>query len=153
MSGPPAILETVLYASDLDAAEAFYAGLFGLVPVRRLAGRFVFLRAAGGMLLIFDPVHSGAQNPANPIPRHGAMGPGHVCFAATADEMPGWRARLAAHDVSIEAEHVWPGGARSIYLRDPAGNSVELGEPRMWGPGGGPEPDGQAPADPVNPLP
>jgi hypothetical protein len=26
----------------------------------------------------------------------------------------------------------WPGGGRSIYFRDPAGNSVELGTPAIW---------------------
>lgn len=133
MTRPPAILETVLYAGDLDAAEAFYADVFGLSVVRRLAGKFVFLRCASGMLLIFDPGQSAAANPKNPIPRHGATGPGHVCFAATAEEMPHWQARLAGHGVPIEADHVWPDGARSLYVRDPAGNSVELGEPRMWG--------------------
>lgn len=133
MTRPPAILETVLYAHDLDAAEAFYTEVFGLTRVRRLEGKFVFLRCAGGMLLLFDPAQSAAPNSDNPIPRHGARGPGHVCFAARAEDLPGWRARLAAHGVPVEAEHAWPGGARSLYLRDPAGNSVELAEPRMWG--------------------
>ena len=26
----------------------------------------------------------------------------------------------------------WPNGARSLYFRDPAGNSVEIAEPRLW---------------------
>ena len=31
----------------------------------------------------------------------------------------------------------WPGGGRSIYFRDPAGNCVELVTPGVWGlPGG-----------------
>ena len=35
--------------------------------------------------------------------------------------------------VEIEAEFEWPQGGRSIYFRDPAGNSVEFAEPRIWG--------------------
>ena len=128
-----AILETVLYADDLDAAEAFYTDVFGLQVVTRLPGRFVFLRCGPGMLLLFDPAESARPNPDNPIPRHGARGQGHVCFAATAEEMPRWQARLREKGIAIEADHRWPSGARSLYVRDPAGNSVELGEPRMWG--------------------
>lgn len=128
-----AILETVLYAADLTAAEAFYTRVLGLTVVRRLSGKFVFLRCGAGMLLVFDPAAALAPNPGNPVPRHGATGPGHVCFAARAEEFAAWRARLAAEGVEIEAEHRWPGGALSLYFRDPAGNSVELGEPRMWG--------------------
>jgi len=26
----------------------------------------------------------------------------------------------------------WPQGGRSIYFRDPAGNSLEFAEPRIW---------------------
>lgn len=133
MDRADAILETVLYARDLAAAEAFYTGVFGLEVLRRLEGKFVFLRCGAGMLLIFDPDQSALPNPKNPIPRHGAEGPGHVCFAAGATGIDGWRARFAALGLDLEADHSWPGGARSLYLRDPAGNSVEVGEPRMWG--------------------
>ena len=132
---PPAlsILETALYAADLPAAEAFYTRVIGLEVVRRLAGKFVFLRCGAGMLLVFDPAAAAAPDPANPIPRHGATGPGHVCFAVDAGDLDAWRAHLAAEGVPIEAEHRWPDGALSLYVRDPAGNSVELGEARMWG--------------------
>lgn len=127
-----AILETVLYAEDLDAAEAFYTRVFGLAVVRRLAGSFVFLRCGPGMLLIFDPVRSARPDPRNPIPRHGAIGAGHMCFAAEAAEIEGWKAHFAELGIALEAEHRWPGGAHSLYLRDPAGNSIEVGEARMW---------------------
>ena len=29
----------------------------------------------------------------------------------------------------------WPEGGRSIYFRDPAGNSLELAPPTLWGGG------------------
>lgn len=129
-----AILETVLYAGDLAAAEAFYTKVFGLEVVTRLEGKFVFLRCGPGMLLIFDPAQSAVEDPANPIPRHGAQGAGHVCFACgPGQDIPAWRAHFAAQGIAIETDHVWPTGARSLYVRDPAGNSVEVGEPKMWG--------------------
>ncbi len=136
---PAAILETALYAADLDAAEAFYGGVLGLARLARAGERHVFFRLAGAVLLVFNPaetVHPPAPG-ALPVPPHGATGPGHVAFAATAAELDRWRARLEAAGVAIEADFRWPGrdgaeGARSIYVRDPAGNSVEFAEPRLW---------------------
>jgi len=128
-------LETALYAADLDAAEAFYGGLLGLPKVIRAGGRHVFFRLDGAMLLIFNPaetVHPPAEG-ALPVPPHGAHGAGHVAFAATAAELDTLRARLKAAGVAIEADFAWPNGARSLYVRDPAGNSVEFAEPRLWG--------------------
>jgi catechol 2,3-dioxygenase-like lactoylglutathione lyase family enzyme len=131
---PSAILETVLYAEDLAAAEAFYRDVLGLEVYAKADGRQVFLRCGAQMLLIFDPrvTAKGSANPRLPVPPHGAQGPGHVCFAASAAEIDAWRARLAAHGIAIEADFEWPGGGRSIYFRDPAGNSVEFAEPRIW---------------------
>jgi catechol 2,3-dioxygenase-like lactoylglutathione lyase family enzyme len=133
---PEAILETALYTGDLAAAEAFYGGLLGLPVAGKLAGRHVFFRVGAGMLLVFDPAATerAAHDPALPVPVHGARGPGHVCFAASREEIARWRARLVAAGVEIEAEFDWPNGARSLYLRDPAGNSVEFAEPRLWAP-------------------
>ena len=83
---------------------------------------------------LFDPAATERppSGPPLPVPPHGARGPGHVAFAATAAELDRWRERLVAARVEIEADFLWPGGARSIYVRDPAGNSVELTEPRLW---------------------
>ena len=132
---PPAILETALYAPDLDAAEAFYGTLLGLPKVTRAGNRHVFFRLPAAMLLIFNPAETAKPptDPALPVPPHGAHGPGHLAFAATADEIDQWRQRLAAAGVAIEADFRWPGSnARSLYVRDPAGNSVEFAEARLW---------------------
>jgi catechol 2,3-dioxygenase-like lactoylglutathione lyase family enzyme len=67
------------------------------------------------------------------VPPHGALGPGHICFRATAAELDAWVGRLAAKAVAIEADFEWPRGGRSIYFRDPAGNCLEIAEPRIWG--------------------
>jgi catechol 2,3-dioxygenase-like lactoylglutathione lyase family enzyme len=131
----PAILETVLYAADLDAVEAFYGGTLGLERIARAADRHVFFRCEGQVLLIFNPGETVKPPPpgALPVPPHGATGPGHVCFKASAAEIRGWRAKLEAAGVPIEADFEWPQGGRSIYFRDPAGNCLEFAEPRIWG--------------------
>jgi catechol 2,3-dioxygenase-like lactoylglutathione lyase family enzyme len=133
---PPAgILETVLYARDLDAIETFYRDVLGLEPFASVPGRHLFYRCGGQVLLIFNPeaTEVPAAPDALPVPTHGARGPGHVCFRATAAEIDGWVERLAAKSVAIEADFEWPRGGRSIYFRDPVGNCLEFAEPRIWG--------------------
>lgn len=136
MANPPClrILETALYAADLDAAEAFYGGVLGLERILRSGTRHVFWRCGDGVLLIFNPDETRIPAPegAPPVPEHGAAGAGHLCFAASGEELDAWAARLAAAGVAIEADFRWPNGARSIYVRDPAGNSVEFAEPGLW---------------------
>lgn len=133
---PSGILETVMYAVDLDATEAFYADVLGMVPFSKLAGRQLFYRCGGQVLLIFNPEATVVPPPADaklPVPPHGAAGEGHVCFRASRDEIDDWKRRLEAASVAIEADFVWPSGGRSIYFRDPAGNCLEFAEPKIWG--------------------
>jgi catechol 2,3-dioxygenase-like lactoylglutathione lyase family enzyme len=132
---PTGVLESVLYADDLDAAEAFYSDVLGLTRFSRVEGRHVFFRCGDQMVLIFRaratrvPPAPGAL----PVPPHGADGPGHLCFRAGAAEIDAWRRHLEAAGVAIESDFVWPSQGRSIYFRDPAGNSVEFAEPKIWG--------------------
>jgi catechol 2,3-dioxygenase-like lactoylglutathione lyase family enzyme len=133
---PAAILESALYVSDLDAAQAFYGEILGLPLLTRIEGRHVFFRCGAGVLLLFDPQATRDPAPAGaqlPVPPHGATGQGHLCFAATAQEITDWISRLEAHGIAIEADFEWPNGGRSIYCRDPSGNSIEFAEPRIWG--------------------
>lgn len=133
---PSAILESALYVNDLAAAEAFYAGVLGLERIARVEGRHVFFRCGRGVVLLFDAEATSIAPPPDaklPVPPHGATGHGHLCFAATAGEIAGWKAHLEARGVTIEADFDWPSGGRSIYFRDPAGNSIEFAEPRIWG--------------------
>jgi catechol 2,3-dioxygenase-like lactoylglutathione lyase family enzyme len=131
----PSVLEAALYVDDLDAAEAFYGGVLGLQRIRREGNRHVFYRAGQGVLLIFNPAATEVVDPAAavPVPPHGARGPGHLAFRAEPAGLDAWRARLVAADVEIEAEIAWPGGGRSVYFRDRAGNSLEVAEARLWG--------------------
>jgi catechol 2,3-dioxygenase-like lactoylglutathione lyase family enzyme len=81
------------------------------------------------MFLLFNA--QVTQHPTGEVPAHGAHGPGHVAFAATAQEIPAWREQLQRQGVEIEAEIAWPGG-HSLYFRDPAGNSIEVATPATW---------------------
>ncbi len=135
MTTPPeAILESALYAEDLDAAEAFYGGVMGLQRIGRVASRHVFFRCGAGVLLIFNPSATEISGPKSPlpVPAHGARGPGHLCFAAEPLGLDAWRQRLVDAGIVIETEIRWPQGGRSFYFRDPAGNSLEVAEARIW---------------------
>ncbi len=124
------VLETCLYAEDLDAASAFYGQVLGLHEVTRKEGRHVFFRCGGSMLLVFNPTETSTDTNAPP---HGAHGPGHVAFAVPPEELEEWRRYLEDHGVPIEAEGEWRDGLSSLYVRDPAGNSVELAPRQIWG--------------------
>lgn len=130
------VLESALYAENLEETAAFYADVLGLEHVATAEGRHVFFRAGNGVVLLFRP-SATRQTPAPdarvPVPPHGTAGQGHLCFAATADEIDLWHGRLGRAGVAIEADFEWPQGGRSIYFRDPAGNSIEMAEPRIWG--------------------
>jgi len=124
------IFETVIYASDLVAAERFYTDVLGLEKYSGF-GVAVSFRLDRGVLLIFDP--DQAILPNRGVPSHGPHGPGHLAFAARSDELDAWREHLRAHSVEIEMEVHWEQGGTSIYFRDPAGNSIELAPPTLWG--------------------
>lgn len=135
-SPPSGILETVLSATDLAAAEAFYHDVLGFEPFARSEGRHVFYRCGNQVFLIFNPNETSkppAPGARLPVPPHGARGQGHVCFRASAEEIVAWRKHLQANGVAIEADFEWPDGGRSIYFRDPAGNCLEIAEPKIWG--------------------
>lgn len=133
---PTGILESALYVDDLDAAEAFYGGIMGLERIAGVPGRHVFFRCGDGVLLLFDPdktVVPPAPDARLPVPPHGARGDGHLCFRGSGDEIVRWKTHLEKNGVAIEADFEWPQGGRSIYFRDPAGNSLEFAEPKIWG--------------------
>jgi len=91
--------------------------------------------AARALVLLFNADATEippAPDAKLPVPPHGARGPGHLCFAATGEEIERWKESLTASGVAIEAELEWPNGGRSIYFRDPSGNSLEFAEPSIW---------------------
>ena len=132
MLKPAGLLEACLYAPDLEAAENFYRKILGLAVYSRDPGRDIFFRCARGMFLVFNPSQTSRSGNSG-VPQHGATGPGHVAFRVEDEEVEDWKAHLRAQGVEIEKELSWPGGGRSLYFRDPAGNSVELATARLWG--------------------
>ena len=135
---PHGVLETALCVDDLDAATRFYSTVLGLKQHSAHPGRHVFFYCGPGMLLLF---HAGVTRVAAPgpeggggfIPPHGTTGQGHVAFCIQDSEIDPWKSRLAVAGVALESEIVWPEGGHSMYFRDPAGNSLELATPKLWG--------------------
>jgi catechol 2,3-dioxygenase-like lactoylglutathione lyase family enzyme len=121
------ILETALYAEDLEVAEAFYTRVMGLEVYARLEGRHVFFRCGAAMFLVFNPNRTEKEKDSP----HGCRGRGHVAWAASAEELDDWRRWLEKEGLEVK-EMIWPKGGRSLYFSDPAGNSLELTTPETW---------------------
>lgn len=125
------LVEIGVYVDDLEGAERFYAGVLGLSIRGKEAGRHVFFQVSDrAMLLVFRPE---ATLRGDLLPAHGARGPGHFALGIAREDLDAWRLRLKEHGVAIEHEEAWPRGGHSLYFRDPAGNSVELITPGVWG--------------------
>lgn len=132
---PTGVLEAAVYVDDLDAAEGFYAGVVGLDVITRHDPRHVFFACGTSVVLAFvaeETVVPPGEDKL-PVPPHGAVGPGHICFSVPGEDLDGWVEHLSAKGIGIESDFHWPHGPRSIYVRDPAGNSVEFAEPKLWG--------------------
>jgi catechol 2,3-dioxygenase-like lactoylglutathione lyase family enzyme len=131
---PSAILETCLYVEDLVRARDFYTGLFGY-PVMQSDNRFCALNVAGDQVLLLflrgsnpkgTPVGQGT------IPPHDGTGSEHIGFKVPADSLTAWQTRLRDRGIPVESVVEWPGGATSIYFRDPDGHLLELATPGIW---------------------
>ena len=127
------VYETVVYASDVERATAFYRDVLDL---RQIDGpdahSSAFRLADNSVLLIFDPTRSSMAG--RPVPAHGALGAGHVAFSVASGALGGWRRRLSELGVALEQEQRWGDRGTSLYFRDPADNSVELVEGEIWAP-------------------
>ena len=124
------VLETAIYVDDLETAKKFYRNVLGLEFFAEELPRHVFFRCGDAMLLLFNPEEALK---GGDVPPHGARGPQHVCFRVPHADLDQWMEHLRQHGVSIELDHHWPRGGRSLYFRDPAGNSLELASPIIWG--------------------
>jgi catechol 2,3-dioxygenase-like lactoylglutathione lyase family enzyme len=139
MSSPPDIssarpgivdvYETVLYGSDIDAVVLFYRDIVGLTLIEADPALMAVLRLpGGGVLLIFDPLATAV--PGRQVPSHGAQGAGHVAFRV--EDLDAWRAHLSDQGIEIEREIDWGPECSSVYVRDPAGNSIEFVRGDLW---------------------
>ena len=125
------VYETVLYGKDLATLSEFYVDVLGLRLVEGPGELAAAFRVPdGSVVLLFDPELAG--RPGRPVPSHGATGPGHVAFRVPKGGLDAWRDALEERGVPLEREVEWDAGGRSLYVRDPAGNSVELTEDELW---------------------
>jgi len=126
-----AIIETAIYVDDLDAAEDFYRRVLGLRVMGKEGGRHVFFQVGEASVLLAFIAETTLKG--DHLPSHGTTGPGHFALGIEAADFESWRRRLQENGVAIEKEVAWERGGMSIYFRDPAGNSVELVTPGVWG--------------------
>ncbi|MFH2132269.1 MAG: VOC family protein [bacterium] len=129
------VLETCLYAEDLEKAETFYTQVLKLELLMKTPAKHLFFRCGDSMLLIFNPDttrHQQSRVNGSLVPSHGTTGPGHMAFKVPRAEIKLWREWLIQQDVAIESEVDWPSGGQSLYFRDPADNSLELASPGIW---------------------
>jgi catechol 2,3-dioxygenase-like lactoylglutathione lyase family enzyme len=131
------ILETALYVSDIRRSAEFYRRLFGF-PTLMESERLIALDVAGRSVLLLFP-EGGTSDPfpvpggGGVIPPHGGSRGGyHFAFSITAEDVEPWRRRLESEGVAVESAVTWPGGARSVYFRDPDNNLVELITAGFW---------------------
>ncbi len=113
------IVEFTIQATDLDGLEQFYVRAFGLEVLSREDDR--------RWLKVGDRTRLGLWTPGRK--EFGDQGGRHVHFALAAkpQQLDAIADRLSGE---MGAEIVGPiehdGGDRSIYVRDPAGNLVEV---------------------------
>jgi len=136
-SGPPSIdglLETSLYARDLEVTAGFYRDLFGfrtLVDSPRLVA---FEVAERSVLLVFQTgsTEDDVVEARGRIPGHDGRGRLHLALSIGSGDLEAWRKRLAERGVEVAGEYRWPRGGVSLYFRDPDGALVELATPGLW---------------------
>ena len=131
------ILETALYVADVQRAAAFYRRLFDF-PTLLESERLVALNVAGKSVLLLFAAGTTSEPFAVPggggviPPHHGSPGGYHFAFSIAAEDVEPWRARLDSEGVAVESIVTWPGGAISVYFRDPDGNLAELITGGFW---------------------
>jgi len=129
-SPPPLsrVLETVLYYTDAERTERFYAGVLGMRLLDREPGRSLFFRIGDGVFLLFkaDETLQGKT-----LPGHGASGPIHTCFLVPEGEYERWKAYLTSRGVPVIHETTWSNGL-SFYFHDPDANLLEIANADIW---------------------
>ena len=132
---PPFALEgidhVVLLVDDMDAARAFYLGVIGCTVENALPQYGMLQLRAGASLVDLVDISGEPGAWARP-PAPGGRNVDHVCLATGPWDEAAMRTWLAAHAVAIVEEGV-NNGARgeslSFYVKDPAGNTIELTGP------------------------
>ncbi len=121
----------VLLVDDMAAVRAFYLDVLGCTEARALPQYGMLQLRAGAALVDLVDISGEAGAWARPEVA-GGRNVDHVCLATGRWDEAAMRAWLAAKGVEIIEEGV-NGGARgeslSFYVKDPAGNVIELTGP------------------------
>jgi len=116
-----------LLVDDMDAALGFYQGVLGCaLAARHEQWAMAELQAGASGIALVDVSRPEGRWARPEWP--GGRNLDHFCLAIDAEEAA-LRAHLAGHGVEIveEDRHATADGERlSLYVRDPAGNTVEL---------------------------
>ncbi len=119
--------EIAFRVTNIDAMQSFYEQVIGLSLLKRFE-RAVFFKIADGhgghaqVLALFD--RSAEPDYAGLSPRLTTVD--HIAFEIDLADFDAERHRLEQLGLTVEtAEHAWVHW-RSLYVRDPEGNQVEL---------------------------
>ena len=132
---PPFDLEgldhVVLLVDDMDAARAFYTEVIGCTVDNALP-QYGMLQLRAGAALIDLVAYASAEGAWAKPDVAGGRNMDHVALATGPWDQDALRAHLAAHQVEIVEEGIRygaKGDGYSVYVKDPAGNTVELKGP------------------------
>ena len=122
-----ALGEIAFRVNDLEAMQAFYQQIIGLELMQRFETS-AFFRIAPGfeghtqILALFD--RSGRAGDDSPIAAHSTID--HIAFSISLADFEAERMRLESLGLIVTtATHSWVKW-RSLYVKDPEGNTVEL---------------------------
>ena len=128
------ILETSLYVAEIERSAAFYRDLLGFRTLFE-SRRLIALDAGNQSVLLLFPNNSEIRDVTDAggtVPGHGGSGRLHLAFAISAEALPEWREKLAAHGIALTGEYTWRRGGVSLYFNDPDGHVLELATPGLW---------------------
>ncbi|HEY3683329.1 MAG TPA: VOC family protein [Streptosporangiaceae bacterium] len=117
---------------DVDAAIAFYTTHLGFTVDMRPAPPFAMLSRGDLRLLLSAPAGPGGGGAAMPDGRRPEPG-GWNRFQIEVDDLAATVAGLRATGVAFRSDIVVGVGGDQILAEDPAGNPVELFQPRSGG--------------------
>jgi len=118
------IVELTLETLDRERMERFYVEAFGLEVLAREPDRTWLAAGRHARIGLWTPGEK----------EFGDEGGRHVHFALSTapGRLDALRKRIAAYGADVRGPIEHPGGDRSIYVRDPAGNSVEFIAGEIW---------------------
>lgn len=122
------LLELVLEVNDLERSLAFYRDVLELPVVERWPAPRVGAWLSIGRNAVLGLWPPGSGGPGVAIA--GSRGGSHVHFAVYVEQgtLDSWRERINGEGIQVHGPVEFAPGNRSIFVADPDGNIVELGD-------------------------